>query len=130
MQYSATNIAEGGLDVGDKTLMRTMLLDFYGELLTQKQRNCFNMHYNEDLSLAEIAEVLDISRQGARDLIVRAEATLTETEEKIGLVKRFSEQQLVLDKMETELNELLALTEGKASENVKKLLTELDSIRD
>jgi len=130
MQYSATNIAEGGLGVGDKTLMRTMLLDFYGELLTQKQRNCFNMHYNEDLSLAEIAEVLDISRQGARDLIVRAEATLTETEEKIGLVKRFSEQQLVLDKMETELNELLALTEGKASENVKKLLTELDSIRD
>ena len=130
MQYSATNIAEGGLGVGDKTLIRTMLLDFYGELLTQKQRNCFNMHYNEDLSLAEIAEVLEISRQGARDLIVRAEATLTETEEKIGLVKRFSEQQLVLDKMETELNELLTLTEGKASENVKKLLTELDSIRD
>lgn len=121
---------EGGLDVGDKTLMRTMLLDFYGELLTEKQRNCFNMHYNEDLSLAEIAEVLDISRQGARDLIVRAEATLSETEEKIGLVKRFSEQQLVLDKMETELNELLPLTEGKAAENVKRLLAELDSIRD
>lgn len=116
--------------MGDKTLMRTMLLDFYGELLTEKQRNCFNMHYNEDLSLAEIAEVLDISRQGARDLIVRAEATLSETEEKIGLVKRFSEQQLVLDKMETELNELLPLTEGKAAENVKRLLAELDSIRD
>ena len=116
--------------MGDKTLMRTMLLDFYGELLTQKQRNCFNMHFNEDLSLAEIAEVLEISRQGARDLIVKAEATLTETEEKIGLVKRFSEQQLVLDKMEAELNELLSLTEGKAGEYVKKLLTELDSIRD
>ena len=123
-------LTEGGLNVGDKTLMRTMLLDFYGELLTQKQRNCFNMHFNEDLSLAEIAEVLDISRQGARDLIVKAEATLTETEEKIGLVKRFSEQQLVLDKMEAELNELLSLTEGKAGEYVKKLLTELDSIRD
>ena len=121
---------EGGLNVGDKTLMRTMLLDFYGELLTENQRNCFNMHYNEDLSLAEIAEVLDISRQGARDLIVRAEATLSETEEKIGLVQRFSEQQLVLDKMETELNELLSLTEGKAAENVKRLLAELDSIRD
>jgi len=123
-------LTEGGLNVGDKTLMRTMLLDFYGELLTQKQRNCFNMHFNEDLSLAEIAEVLEISRQGARDLIVKAEATLTETEEKIGLVKRFSEQQLVLDKMEAELNELLSLTDGKAGEYVKKLLTELDSIRD
>lgn len=116
--------------MGDKTLMRTMLLDFYGELLTPKQRNCFNMHYNEDLSLAEIAEVLDISRQGARDLIVRAEATLSETEEKIGLVKRFSEQQLVLGKMETQLKELLCQTEGKAAEKVKKLLSELDSIRD
>lgn len=116
--------------MGDKTLMMTMLLDFYGDLLTPKQRSCFSMHYNEDLSLAEIAEITNISRQGARDLIVRAEATLTETEEKIGLVKRFSEQKLVLDKMETELGELIQITEGKVRGLVEKLLAELDSIRD
>ncbi len=115
--------------MGDKTLMMTMLLDFYGELLTPRQRSCFGMHYNEDLSLAEIAEIMQISRQGVRDLIVRAEATLTETEEKTGLLKRFSEQRLVLDKMETELNELIQLSEGKARGLAEALLTELDSIR-
>ena len=107
-----------------------MLLDFYGELLTPRQRSCFNMHYNEDLSLAEIAEILDISRQGVRDLIVRAEATLMETEEKTGLMKRFSEQKLVLDKMEEELHELIQISEGKARELAERLLSELDSIRD
>ena len=121
---------EGGLNLGDKTLMMTMLLDFYGELLTPRQRSCFSMHYNEDLSLAEIAEILDISRQGVRDLIVRAEATLIETEEKTGLIKRFSEQKLVMDKMEAELKELIQLTEGKARELAQKLTAELDSIRE
>ena len=121
---------EGGLNLGDKTLMMTMLLDFYGELLTPRQRSCFSMHYNEDLSLAEIAEILDISRQGVRDLIVRAEATLMETEEKTGLIKRFSEQKLVMDKMEAELRELAQLSEGKARELAQKLLAELDSIKD
>ena len=116
--------------MGDKTLMMTMLLDFYGELLTPRQRSCFSMHYNEDLSLAEIAEILDISRQGVRDLIVRAEATLMETEEKTGLIKRFSEQKLVMDKMEAELRELAQLSEGKARELAQKLAAELDSIRE
>jgi predicted DNA-binding protein YlxM (UPF0122 family) len=116
--------------MGDKTLLMTMLLDFYGELLTPKQRSCFGMHYNEDLSLAEIAEIMDISRQGARDLIVRAEATLNETEEKIGFMKKFSEQKTVKDRMELELRELTLLTDGKARELIEKLLTELDSIRD
>jgi len=115
--------------MGDKTLMMTMLLDFYGELITPRQRSCFSMHYNEDLSLAEIAEIMQISRQGVRDLIVRAEATLMETEEKTGLIKRFSEQRLVLDKMETELKELLQLSEGKAHGLAEVLLAELDSIR-
>ena len=50
-----------------------MLLDFYGELLTDKQRECFDLHYNEDLSLAEIAEQLGVSRQGVWDNIRRAE---------------------------------------------------------
>lgn len=116
--------------MGDKTLMMTMLLDFYGDLLTPKQRSCFSMHYNDDLSLAEIAEIMDISRQGARDLIVRAEATLTETEEKIGFIKKFSEQRLVLDRMETELKQLADFTDGKARELAEKLINELESIRD
>ena len=53
-------------------LTRSMLLDFYGELLTDKQRECLDLHYNEDLSLSEIAEQLGISRQGVWDNIRRA----------------------------------------------------------
>ena len=68
-----------------------MLLDFYGELLTEKQRECYDLHVNEDLSLAEIAEQSGISRQGVWDNIRRAEASLQEFEEKTGLLARFTE---------------------------------------
>ncbi len=115
--------------MGDKTLMMTMLLDFYGELLTEKQRSCFNMHYNEDLSLSEIADIMKISRQGVHDLIARAEAALVETEEKIGVVRRFSERRVIYDKMEDELKELEQITDGRARELAEKLSTELESVR-
>ena len=115
--------------MGDKTFMMTMLLDFYGELLTEKQRSCFNMHYNEDLSLSEIAEIMNISRQGVHDLIARAEVALIETEEKIGMVKRFSERRIIFDKMADELSELLLITDGRARELAETLLTELGSVR-
>ena len=113
----------------DRTLMMTMLYDFYGELLTERQRSCFNMHWFEDLSLGEIAEVMGISRQGVRDLLVRAEATLQDTEEKTGLIKRFEQQRKILDKMESELKELKELSSGRSKELANGLLTDLDSIR-
>ena len=62
-----------------------MLLDFYGELLTEKQKLIFEMYHLNDLSLAEISEHLGITRQGVRDSIKRAEATLLEMEDKLGL---------------------------------------------
>ena len=60
-------------------------------MLTEKQRNAIDLYYNDDLSLAEIAQAADISRQGVRDNIKRAEQILTELEEKLGLAKRFSD---------------------------------------
>ncbi len=76
-----------------------MLLDFYGELLTDKQRECFDLHYNEDLSLSEIAEQLGISRQGVWDNIRRAESAMEEIEEKTGLLRRFEENRAELEKL-------------------------------
>lgn len=66
-----------------------MLYDFYGELLTPKQAQAIDLYYNEDLSLAEIAEPLEISRQGVRDTIKRGEKLLLSMEERLGLVNRF-----------------------------------------
>ena len=72
-----------------KTLEMTMLFDFYGDMLTEKQREYFDLYYNEDLSLAEISELLGITRQGVRDNIKRAENTMNDTEERLGLVSKF-----------------------------------------
>ena len=72
-----------------KDLRITFLLDFYGEMLTEKQREVVECYYNEDLSLAEIAEEKGITRQGVRDGIKRAEQQLLEMEERLGLAKRF-----------------------------------------
>ena len=72
-----------------KDLEMGYLLDFYGEVLTEKQREVVECYYNEDLSLAEIAEEKGITRQGVRDGIKRAEQQLLEMEERLGLAKRF-----------------------------------------
>ena len=73
----------------NQTYRMTMLFDFYGELLTDRQKEFFDLYYNEDLSLAEIAENAGISRQGVRDVIVRAEGIMQEVEDKTGLIRRF-----------------------------------------
>lgn len=76
----------------DETVWRTMLFDFYGELLTEKQREYYDLHYNQDLSLAEIAASSGISRQGVWDNIRRADAALRDAESRLGLVQRFAAQ--------------------------------------
>ena len=72
-----------------KDLSISYLLDFYGQMLTDKQREVTEFYYNDDLSLAEIADHCHITRQGVRDSIKRAEAQLREYEEKLGLVARY-----------------------------------------
>ncbi|MCX8126404.1 MAG: YlxM family DNA-binding protein [Dehalococcoidia bacterium] len=69
----------------------TLLLDFYGQLLTDRQYEILDLHYNNDYSLGEIAEQLNISRQGVYDNVKRGKAQLNEMEEKLGLVKKFAE---------------------------------------
>ena len=66
----------------------TLLYDYYGDLLTDRQKECFELRYNEDLSLSEIAEQEGISRQGVHDNLSRAEALLRNMEAKTGCVSR------------------------------------------
>jgi hypothetical protein len=77
----------------NKTFEMCMLFDFYGDILTEKQHQLFDLYYNDDLSLAEISEHVGITRQGVRDGILRAEHTLRATEEKLGLVARYGRNQ-------------------------------------
>ena len=71
----------------DKTLEFTLLLDFYGELLTEKQREIMGAYYLYDLSLAEISEQQDVSRQAVHDIIKRTEKKLIGFEGKLKLVE-------------------------------------------
>ena len=70
-------------------LEMALLLDYYGGMLTDKQRDCFDMRYNQDLSLGEIAEAMGVSRQAVNDNLSRTEALLRRMEENIGCVKRY-----------------------------------------
>lgn len=102
-----------------------MLFDFYGDLLTDRQKEFYDLYYNEDLSLAEIAENYGISRQGVRDVIVRAEAAMTEIEDKTHLIRRFYRMQEELAAMEQAADRLLEgaysgrLTEELAEETAR-----------
>lgn len=87
----------------------TLLFDFYGDLLTDRQKEFYDLYYNEDLSLAEIAENHGITRQGVRDVIVRGEAYLTELEDKTGIIRRFHTMQAQLKEVEGCAQTLLEL---------------------
>ena len=75
----------------EKDYRISYLLDFYGNILTDKQKDAIDLYYNEDLSLAEIADHVGITRQGVRDAIKRGEETLIDLEEKLGFAKRCDE---------------------------------------
>ncbi len=76
-----------------KNLSVSVLLDFYGAMLTEKQREVMEFYYNEDLSLAEIAQHSKITRQGVRDSIKRGEIQLFEYEEKLQFAAKFAKTQ-------------------------------------
>ena len=66
----------------------TLLFDYYGAMLTDKQREYFDMRYNQDLSLGEISQIMGVSRQAAFDNLSRTEALLRRMEENIGCIRR------------------------------------------
>ena len=119
----------------NQTYRMTMLFDFYGETLTERQRELFDLYYNEDLSLAEIAENCGISRQGVRDVIVRAEAAMNELEDKTGLLKRFMRMQDSVDAIVAAANEIKTINyrqydNPRLTELVELIHTETAALKD
>lgn len=104
-----------------------MLFDFYGDMLTDRQKELYDLYYNEDLSLGEIAENNGITRQGVRDVIVRAEASLTAIEDKTGLIRRFHDIRTQLEQIEKTAEEIILLSETYESPDLERLAR---SIRD
>ena len=98
-----------------------MLFDFYGDILTDRQKEFYDLYYNEDLSLGEIAENYNITRQGVRDVIVRAEATLTELEDKTGLIKRFHTMKGQLQQVRDDAQQLIDLASRRDDNEMEAL---------
>ena len=90
----------------EKAVYLSLLLDFYGELLTEKQREYADLYYNENLSLGEIAENDGISRQAVRDTLLRAETVLRSTEAKTGLVERHNRLLVQIEEAEALLAQM------------------------
>jgi len=89
-----------------KLLRIGQLYDFYGALLTDKQRKCLEMHYLNDLSLAEIADEFQVSRQAVHDILRRVEQLLEDYEAKLGLVERYRQDQETIRKAYELLNSI------------------------
>lgn len=97
VKAKALSAEEGGMK--QDAFAMTLLFDYYGELLTEKQKTCFDLYYNQDLSLSEIAEEAGVTRQGVHDTLARAEAILTRMEEKTGCIARARRTQQALDEI-------------------------------
>lgn len=96
----------------EKNLEFSRLLDFYGDMLTQKQRDSIEYYYNEDLSLSEISQNLGITRQGVRDAVKRAEALLYDMESRLGLAKKFKDMSEGLITIQKEAEKIQSYNSG------------------
>lgn len=110
----------------DKNVKVALLFDFYRNVLTPRQIECVDLYYNEDLSLAEISEHLGITRQGVRDNIVRAEKSLFDIEERLGLAVRFLNIKDKLIKVDDIIREIEASPNVRTlSDDIKRKINEI-----
>lgn len=105
-----------------ESLEMILLFDYYGDLLTDRQKLCFDMHYNQDLSLGEIAQELQISRQAVYDNLSRTEAMLRNMEEKTGCVKRDRQLRNAMGAIAAAAEELIAHPDHRVSQVAGEIL--------
>lgn len=106
---------------------KSLLYDFYGELLTDKQKDIVDMYYNNDFTLSEISEQIGISRQGVYDALKRAENILEDYEKKLGLVEKLLQQKSLLKKISSMLDQILS-SELQDSDILKNRIIEIKNI--
>ena len=112
-----------------EALEMSLLFDYYGGMLTEKQRDCFDMRYNQDLSLGEIGQVLGVSRQGVHDNLTRTEALLRKLEENIGCVSRDLERRKalrIIQEAAAQLRESSDPTVSSLAESIMEAAGELE----
>ncbi|MDA8233226.1 MAG: putative DNA-binding protein [Clostridia bacterium] len=109
----------------EKVTRMAMLYDFYGQLLTDRQRHLFELYYDHDLSLGEIAEELEITRQAVHDLLKRSEKILEEYETKLGLVNKFLTESQHLFRLVEDLKKFRSTQDPAILEQMEETLIRL-----
>ena len=99
-----------------------LLYDYYGDLLTDRQKECFELRYNQDLSLGEIGQELGISRQGVHDNLTRTEAMLRNMEQKTGCVRRDQRCRRVLEEILDAARSLSECEDTRAAAAAKRII--------
>ena len=107
-----------------------LLFDYYGEMLTERQRMCLDLRYNQDMSLGEIASELGVSRQGVFDNITRAEAHLQRMEEKTGCVRRYLSSRNARQEILEAVQALKSHSDPKIRETVAAIIKAASSIEE
>lgn len=110
-----------------KDLSYATLLDIYGGVLTEKQREMMDLYYNEDLSLSEIAQNLGISRQGVRDSIKRGEETLAELDGKIGVMPIIEKYEALLSDVVNGCDDIIS--DCRSYTTTKSVIEKLEKIK-
>lgn len=103
------------------------LFDIYGALLTDKQQKCLELYFCDDLSLAEIAAEMDVSRQAVHDIIHRVELILFEYESKLKLLEKEESLQQTLTMMDGLLEAYAVNRDDKKLQDLRKLLNRLEN---
>ena len=111
-------------------LEMVLLLDYYGGMLTDKQKECFDMRYNQDMSLGEIAEMLCVSRQAVNDNLTRTEALLRRMEENIGCVKRDMRYRAALQEILNAASVLDASSDPAVAALAKQITAAVQSMKE
>lgn len=112
----------------DKRFEIALLLDFYSELLTNKQRDIMDLYFNKDLSLSEIAENNDISRQAIHDIIKRCEKILMDYESKLHLLEKQNHINDIKKDIIEKCN-LLHINDSNIDNIVKEIVEDLEKIQ-
>lgn len=107
-----------------------LLYDYYGELLTNRQRECFELRYYQDLSLGEIGQELSISRQGVFDNLSRTEALLNKMEEKTGCVRRDRACRKAAQEISSLANKLAAYNDPQICDLAEQILAQLQGLEE
>ena len=121
----------------DEITQASLLYDFYGQLLSKRQKEVMELYHEENLSLSEIAAEFDISRQGVHDALKNAEKSLRGYEEKLGLVAKFQKSSEAIkeidDIIENVIGKLQAAADSGSADavkNLKKIKSIIDKLED